>query len=259
MLFDIKKQLISALDSQLIDALLKAYNELKNQYYLGKHKPSELDAGHFAELVIRLLQYITTPDHSFTPLGRRLRNLDRQIDHFAQLPEADFHDSIRLHIPRAIHAIYGIRSRRGVAHVGGDVSPNLPDSSLVIAICDWILTELIRLYYTTSVEDAQKLVDSLVERKVPLIQDFNGHLKVLDPNLSVPTKILVLLYYRGEEGASLSELRRWIKTKSSSHIPTAIKNLQHKKGHVHRDNSRCYITRTGILFVENNIPLSFPP
>lgn len=253
----IKKQLSSSIDHILVERLLECYIELKQNYYLGKYKPSELDAGHFVEIVIRILQYITNPSHGFTPLGKRLDNIDNEVAHFAQLPAADFHDSIRLHIPRALQAIYGIRSRRGVAHVGSDVNPNLSDSTFVIVTCDWIMTEFIRLYYTSSLEEAQKLVDSIAERKAPIIQDFSGYLKVLNPKLSVPNKVLVLLYHRGDEGASIGELRGWIRTKSTSHIPTTLANLEHEKGYVHRDNSQCFITRTGIRFVEENIPLQF--
>lgn len=256
MLNNIRQQLSNSIDRFLVDRLLECYTELKQNYYLGKHKSGELDAGHFAEIVIRVLQCITNPDHNFVPLGVRLNNVHREIAHFAQLPAA-FHDSIRLHIPRAVHTIYGIRSRRGVAHVGGDINPNLSDSTYVVATCDWIIAELVRLYYTSSLEKAQKLVNGIVERKAPLIQDFSGYLKVLNPKLSAPNKILALLYYRGKEGASTKELRHWVKTKSLSHIPTAIANLEHKKGYIHCDNSQCYITRTGILFVERNIPLQF--
>ncbi len=257
MLNSIKKQLSNSIEPILVEHLLESYAELKQNYYLSKHKPSELDSGHFVEIVIRIIQYITNPDHSFTPLGTRLNNFNREISRFAQLPMADFHDSIRLHIPQAVHAIYVIRNRRGVAHVGGDVSPNLSDSTFVVATCDWITAELIRLYYTSSLEEAQKLVDSIVERKAPVIQDFSGYLKVLNPKLSVPNKVLVLLYYRGEEGASIKELRHWVKTKSTSHLPTALTRLEHEKSYIHCDNSRCFITRTGIRFVEKNIPLQF--
>ena len=255
MLHIIKQQLSNSIAPTLIEHLLECYTGLKQNYYLGRHKPSELDAGHFAEVVIRILQYLTTADHIFTPLGTRLDNFDREVNRFAQLPSGNFHDSIRLHIPRAVYAIYGIRSRRGVAHVGGDISPNSSDSAFVMATCDWVVAELIRLYYTSSADEAQRLVDSIGERKVALIQDFGGYLKVLDPSLSVANKILALLYYRGNEGASVSELRSWVRTKSSSHIPTALANLEHKRGYAHRDDSRVYITRTGIAFVENNIPL----
>lgn len=257
MIDKIKQQLSISVDKILVERLLESYIEIKQNYYLGKHKPSELDAGHFAEIVIRVLQYVTNPNHSFTPLGKRLASFDKEVAHFGQLPATNFPDSIRLHIPRALQAIYGIRSRRGVAHIGGDVSPNLSDSTFVIAACDWIMTEFIRLYYTSSLEEAQKLVDSVAERKAPIIQDFSGYLKVLNPKLSVPNKILLLLYHRGEGGASTKELQHWVKTKSTSHIPTTLKNLEQEKGYIHRHNSQCFITRTGIRFVEKNIPLQF--
>ena len=257
MLNSIKQQLSASIDTFLVERLLESYIGIKQNYYLGKYKPGELDAGHFAEIVIRILQYVTNPDHSFTPLGKRLDSFDKEVAHFARLSTTDFHDSIRLHIPRSLQAIYGIRSRRGVAHIGGDVSPNLSDSTFVIVTCDWIMTELIRLYYTSSLQEAQKLVDSIAERKAPIIQDFSGYLKVLNPKLSVPNKILLLLYYRGEEGASTKELRQWVKTKSTSHIPTTLGKLEHERGYVHRDNSQCFISRTGIRFVEKNIPLQF--
>jgi len=251
----IKRQLSTSIDSVLVDRLLDSYIDIKQNYYLGKHKPSELDAGHFAETVVRILQYLTNSDHSFTPLGKRLDNFDKEVAHFMQLPTANFHDSLRLHIPRALYAIYGIRSRRGVAHLGGDVNPNLSDSTFVMATCDWIMTEFIRLYYTSSLAEAQKVVDSIVERKAPVIQDFSGYLKVLNPKLSVPRKILLLLYYRGEEGASTKELEHWLKVESPSNISKALARLEHEKGYIHRDNSHCFITRTGIRFVEKNIPL----
>lgn len=255
MLNNIKKQLSISIGSVLVERLLESYIEIKQNYYLGRHKPSELDAGHFAEITVRILQYLANFDHNFTPLEKRLDNFDKEVAHFAQLPAADFHDSLRLHIPRALQAIYGIRNRRGVAHIGGDVSPNLSDSTVVIATCDWIMAELIRLYYTSSLKEAQKLVDSLVQRKAPVIQDFSGYLKVLNPKLSIPRKILLLLYYRGEEGASTKELEHWLKIESASNISKALARLEHEKGYIHRDNSHCFITWTGIRFVEKNIPL----
>lgn len=254
MLNSIKQQLSNSIDKSLVECLLECYVELKENYYLGKHKPSELDAGHFAEIIIRILQYITNPDHSFTSIEKNLNSFDKIVSSFAQLPASDFHDSIRLHIPRTLQAIYGVRNRRGVAHVGGDVNPNFTDATFLVVTCDWIMAELVRLYYASSLEEAQKLVDSIVERKAPIIQDFSGYLKVLDPKLSIPNKVLVLLYHRGEEGASVQELRGWGRT-SSSNFSTALARLENERCHIHCDGSRCFITRTGVRFVEANIPL----
>ena len=55
----IRNQLVQVIDEPLVDQLLRAHSELKNNYYLGKHKTSELEGGHFAEVVIRVLQFLT--------------------------------------------------------------------------------------------------------------------------------------------------------------------------------------------------------
>lgn len=239
-----------AIDVPLVDQLLRSYSELKNNYYLGKHKPSELEGSHFAEVVIRILQFVTTG--TYTPLGEPLPRLDaRELERYSQLP-TNYPDSIRIHIPRAVFAIYGIRNRRGVGHVGGDVNPNLSDASFIVATCDWILSEIISLYYTSSLEKAQKLVDTLVTRKVPLIQDFDGFLKVLDPTLSVPRQVLLLLYQRGAAGASKRELGQWVKS-SEGNLSKALNRLEHSQKYIHGVGDQYVITRSGEAFVEGNI------
>lgn len=253
MISQIRNQLVQTIDAPLVDELLRAHSDLKNHYYLGKHKPSELEGGHFAEVVIRILQGITTG--TYTPLGQSLPRFDtRELEKYAQLPSASYHDSIRIHIPRAVFAVYGIRSRRGVGHVGGDVNPNLSDATFVVATCDWIMAEILRLYYTSTLEEAQQLVDTLVTRKVPLVQDFNGFLKVLDPTLSVPKQVLVLLYQRGAGGASRQELGQWVKT-SSGNLSTALTRLEQDQRYIHRVGDQYFITHSGEAFVEENIPL----
>lgn len=253
MLEDIKTQLAQVIDAPLVDQLLRTHTELKSNYYLSKHKPSELEGGHFAEVVIRVLQFITTG--TYTPLGQTLARFDtRELERYSNLPSATYSDSIRIHIPRAVFAIYGIRSRRGVGHVGGDINPNLSDASFIVAACDWILAELISLYYTSSLEEAQKLVDSIIIRKVPLVQDFNGFLKVLDPRLSVPKQVLVLLYQRGAAGASRQELGWWVKT-DPSNLSTALSRLEYNQKYIHSIDGQYFITRSGERFVEDKIPL----
>ena len=253
MLNSIKQQLSNSIDHSLVERLLECYTELKQNYYLGKHKPSELEGGHFAEVVIRILQFVTVG--TYTPLSQQLNRFDtRELERYAQLPSATYPDSIRIHIPRAVFAIYGIRNRRGVGHVGGDVNPNLSDASFIVATCDWIMAEILSLYYTSTLEEAQQLVDTIVIRKVPLVQDFDGFLKVLDPGLSAPRQVLVLLYQRGASGASRQELGLWVEA-SPSNLSNALSRLEHELKYIHRAGDQCFITRSGEAFVEEKISL----
>jgi hypothetical protein len=90
---------------------------------------------------------------------------------------SNYSDSIRLHIPRAIRVVYDIRNKRDAAHLADDIDPNLQDATLVISNLDWILAEFIRLYHNVSADEAQKIIEGLVARKVPVIEDFDGFLK----------------------------------------------------------------------------------
>lgn len=251
----VKAQLSNRIDGPLFDALLEAYQELKSHYYLGKHKPSELEGAHFCEVVVRILDFVTTS--TYAPLGAPLAKLDGAwLQKYSNLPQGRHSDSIRIHIPRAVFAIYGIRNRRGVGHIGGDVKPNLADATFVVATCDWILAELVRLDYTSSLAEAQKLVDSLVVRKVPLLQDFDGFLKVLNPQLSVPDQTLAILYQKNGEGSTRQELRQWVQT-TPANLSKALSRLIHQRRYVHDDGGRYLITHAGEQYVECHIPLHF--
>jgi hypothetical protein len=46
-----------------------------------------------------------------------------------------------------------------------------------------VVAEFVRLYHGVSADDAQKLVEGLVTRQFPVVQDFDGHLKVLRSDL----------------------------------------------------------------------------
>ena len=247
----IRQQLSQTLPSDIVDKLLETYIELKHSYYLGKHRPGELEGGRFSEVVFRILEHVTkTP---YTPLGQRI-DTEAQVKRLANLSPSQYHNSIRIHIPRALRVIYDIRNRRDVGHVGGDVSPNLADATLVITVCDWILSELLRLYYGCPLQEAQILVDSIVQRKVPLVQDFNGFLKVLDPRLDIKDKILVLLYVRGKSGATIDALSTWLKV-TKSKVTNNLTVMENKEARVHKAGACCFITNSGIKHVEENITL----
>ncbi len=252
MLDTVKNQLKHFYPQELVDALLDAYKDLVENFNRGKLRPSEVEGGRFCEATMRMLQYKTTG--AYTPIGTPITNLDTEISTLANLPKADFSEPVRLHVPRTIRVIYDVRSKRDSVHLG-NIDPNLMDATLVLNCCKWVLAELFRMELKIPANEAQKTIDYLIEKKIPIIQDFNGFLVTLNPRLSARDRILVLLYYRGKEGATREELSSWLPPKMRRQLTTNLSRLQHDKNFVHRVKNQIYITIAGEKFVEGNISI----
>jgi hypothetical protein len=130
-----------------------------------------------------LLQDITEGKH--TALNKTLPKTDDLIFKLSQLDSSQFNDAVRLHIPRSLRLVYDIRNKRDTAHLSDGIDPNLQDATLVVTVIDWVLAELIRLYHNVPVNTASKIVDGIVKRVAPVVQDFNGFLKALNSKLGV--------------------------------------------------------------------------
>ncbi|PYT15306.1 MAG: hypothetical protein DMG59_14220 [Acidobacteria bacterium] len=246
----IEASLTAAAPNPLVQALLNAYAELKENFNFEKFRPSELEGGRFAEAAIRIVQHLATGSHD--PMGKPLPSFDKIVAALEKVASTSAHDSLRIHIPRALWAVYGIRNRRDVGHIGGDVNPNRADAYFVVAICDWVLAEFLRLTFNCSLVEAQRMVDNLVERKVPIIQDFAGFPKILRTDMAIPDRILALAYRSGGNGVAIEDLQKWLKPAKPGPIGVAILRLD-RKSVLHRDGNRCFITLSGIRHVEQTM------
>lgn len=198
----------SATDESLADVLLDEHDELTNRYYRGDFRPSELSGARFSEAAFRVCQCVCLG--SYTPLGSSLPPIDRLLTNLAQVPAADADDGFRIHIPRALRVIYDLRNKRDVAHLGVAVNPNLPDATLVISCASWVLAELVRLTHQCTIEEAQKLVDNIVERTSPLIWAEDDVVRVLDPGLSYRDQVLLILHHMQPDGVPDRDLFNWV-------------------------------------------------
>jgi hypothetical protein len=116
---------------------------------------------------------------------------------------------------------------------------------------DWILSEFVRLYHNVTADEAQRIVEGLVTRQAPVVQDFQGFLKVLNPSLSAGERILVLLYQRGAGSATYDELTNWAHPSMRRNLGRTLDRLADDRAFVHFDGNRYFITRTGMHEVEN--------
>ena len=243
----VAKSLKVHFDPSLVDELLAAYQEAKHNFYLGGLRLGAVEGGRFCEAAFRMLQQKTTK--KFTPLGKQIdaNGIALQL---MNLPFADFPDAVRLHIPRAIRVVYDVRNSRDAAHLADGIDPNLQDASLVIGNIDWILAEFVRLYHEVSADEAQRIIDALVVRKVPVVQDFDGFLKVLNPRLAVTAYLLVLLYERGTAGATYEELTMWVRPPMKANLRRSLNKMVNDQAYLHVDAGRYFITKLGLATVE---------
>lgn len=242
------------LPGYLIENLIGEYQDVKKKYLLGHLGPSELNAGRFCEYVLRIIEELDQGGH--TPVGDDLDTgkVIRRVESNTNLP-----DGIRLYIPRLCRVLLDVRNSRDVAHVETEVNPNLSDSLLVSQGADWILTELIRNYYPSSisVDEAQSIVDSINETEVPVVQDVDGFLRVLDPDMSYKEQVLSILHHQHPSPVSDDDLVDYTGYKNSTRMKKSILPDLHDESLIHYSDGECNILRRGILHVEKNINLDF--
>jgi hypothetical protein len=247
MLNEISLGLKRTLPAKLVDELLAAYTETKENVYTGGLRLSAVEGGRFCEATLRILEQVTSGTH--TDLNLQI-NAEKTIENLRNLPASQHPAAIRIHIPRAVRVVYDIRNSRDNAHLADGIDPNIQDSTLVVSVLDWIMAEFVRLYHNVAADEAQKIIDSLVIRKVPAVQDFNGFKKMLNPNLQASPYILVLLYECANSGATFDQLVLWVKPTMRRNLNRTLRMLIDEPAFVHKDAGKYIITHAGMAEVE---------
>lgn len=249
MIEQIKQDLANNYPEELVDILMDSYVELKQNFILLRHEPAELNGGKFVEACYRILQYVSK--NSYTPPGKPIPDLIGKLRAIEQLPASTCNESCRIHIPRTLASIYNIRNKRGVSHIGGDVNPNLADSTIIAAVADWVLAELYRINYRCTLDEAQKVVDGLVQLKIPLIYEVDDKIRVLKHDLSFPQKTLLILAHLYPTKVMEKDLIDWVE----HHNPSVFRNSVLKRLHAtkqieYKNKEWCLILPPGLLEAE---------
>lgn len=102
------------------------------------------------------------------------------------------------------------------------------DATFVVSVSNWILAELIRVFHDLSIEEAQQLVNSVAERRVPLIWQGDEVKRVLNPKIETRDQVLILV--ATSPGKILvKDLRNWTEYKNSTRFIEILKSLHGAK------------------------------
>jgi len=190
-----------------VSSLLKHFSKTVGDLQEGEWENCIAKSGKFIEAVLKALFIYAG---QALPTGRGFK-ADFIINGLAQLP-ATVHDSIRLTIPRASRFVYDIASNRGGRHDADEIDPNEMDANAVMMTCSWILAEMIRLAQKGAVDlsQANALVESLVEKKYPLVENVDGRIYFHVPDKSAVDVALLALAYRYPKRMSKQDLTETI-------------------------------------------------
>lgn len=247
--------LLPSLPRELTEELAKSYSSLQRGASEGRFDRVELAGGKLCETVMRVLEWWASGKVTYTPMNRQLPAFDRLARGFegsTSLPE-----SLRFHVPQVMLAVYTVRNRRGVSHVGGEVDPNRMDASLVLAASSWMLAELVRLDSLGNPALAQAAIERLTQRRVPLVWQEEGILRVLDHKLSHRLQTLAILYAKYPGKVSEEELVRAIEPESAAIFRRDVLRPAHSRRYLNYDEGArsLLLSPKGLAVIEKELEL----
>lgn len=188
---------LGGLPGGLRNELITEFEKITRNFREGRWEAAELDGGRLCEVVYTILEGHLNGNQFPAQASKPSRFEDACRD-LGKTPKTAGSDSARLTIPRVLVGLYDLRNRRGVGHVGGDVSANHMDATYVLHTAQWVMAELVRLFHNVTVAEATTVVDALVDRTVPILWTVGDLTRVLDPEVNLTDGTLLLLYSRAE-------------------------------------------------------------
>jgi hypothetical protein len=244
---------LGGVPGHLRDELFRALNEVLQNYHERRWEPSELNGGKLCEVVYTILRGHV--DGRFPAKASKPSNMVDACKALEHSNATRFSRSMRVQLPRMLVALYEVRNNRGVGHVGGDVDPNCMDATAVLAMSKWIVAELIRVFHSVPVDEAQRLVDSLVERTLPIIWKVGNTLRVLKPSMSTRDKVLAFLYH-ANNWIPEDQLREWAEYSNPSMFRDILQKCHKEKLLEYDIKARqATLSPAGVRDVETRIPL----
>lgn len=241
--------ILNSIPTGLKNPLLAEYNSIIQHYMERRWTGSELSGGKFCEIVFTIIDgyakgiYATSPTKpaNFVDACKRLEN----NSHVSR--------SFQILIPRMLPPLYEIRNNRSVGHAGGEVDSNSMDSQAVVSICSWILGELIRVLHNTTITDAQKTVDFITNRKIPLVWETDQVKRILNPKIPLKDQILLLISPSSSK-TKTEDLLVWIEYPNKGYFLKSLRQLhQNRFIELCNDEKEVEILPPGIQYIEKVI------
>lgn len=235
------KQLESVLDKSVLIKLLVEYEEIKKEFIKENWTSCISHSAIFVELTMSSLKIL----YDKTAINLNQIHFDKLYQDLTSKQKLNPEDEILLlAIPNAAKAVFTIRNKKKVAHIKL-INPDFLDAILVSSICDWILSQFVLLMCKSNPKETSKFIHSLVERKIPLMEEFDdGSILILEHDIAFHFEVLLILYKKNKR-ISKNDLTKIVEIEYRQKLNTAISYLKGKKW-IHMNNDGLIITKLGI-------------
>lgn len=149
-------QLSVRLDSVLAEQLLSEYISGEKRYILREWEPATLDGGQFVEAAARIMYHMDSGNLNRSKAVGECLNYVEDQQNGSRHSFPDRKSSI--HLSRVLRTIYKFRSDRGAVHIDPVYTANQLDSRLVIDNSRWVLSELLRVFWSGDKVEVAKAI-----------------------------------------------------------------------------------------------------
>lgn len=217
------------LDPGLTEQLLDEFVSLEKRFVLRDWEPATLDGGQFAEAAARIVY------HRDSGVLKNRKELDKCLSYIEDPTNSNSHAfpppldrRSSLHLCKVLRCIYKFRSTRGAVHIDPVYTANHLDSKFVLENARWVLSEILRVFWTGDRAMVAAAIRQIVQYDIPAIGAFDGDLLVQRTDCSAEEEALILLHYVGENGLSRRDLGRYIRSSASS-VTRALQGLKKRR------------------------------
>ena len=237
------------IDKTIVDKLIDEYRIVKKEYFLGDNEKVVLHSAKVSDLILALVKN----EVSRTVMDVNNIHFNELFEEIIKYSKSSAEEVIlTLAIPRVAESVYTIRSKKDVAHVK-TIDPSFIDSSYCVSACDWMLSELVLLFLKANPKEANELINSMIKKKVPTVEEFeDGSIVILRKDLSLPQEILLTLYHYYPKRLSNDNLIKLLKPLTRKNVYRPLYHLECERL-IHKTIDGSKLTKLGIKYVEDEI------
>ena len=241
---EVQKSLEMKYPAELCSYVLTSYAKSIAEFRKHNWKYSTNEMGEFIENSFRIIQFMT--NETYTPINTRMPIFNQDLLTAFENVSSKINESFRIIIPRVLYSMYCIRNKRGAIHTNG-VSPNRMDALLLNNSAKWVLAEFYRLSVNTDFENAEKIINSIMDKEIDIVWDNGKCLRILDTKMTAKNKILCLLYVKNNQNSD--SLQASIEYKNKADFKNILKQL-HAQRLIEYSNEECILSPQGERLAE---------